>query len=112
MTFTLPNSASANLREHEQVLRSQVFDAVREYYQYKFAEQPFVAGKTYIRNAGKVFDEHELLNLIDASLDFWLTTGRYATQFEQRFAEWMGVKHCVECPHFTQVGRKAPETGR
>jgi CDP-6-deoxy-D-xylo-4-hexulose-3-dehydrase len=42
-----------------------------------------------------VFDDQELVHLVDASLDFWLTTGRYAAEFEQRFAEWMGVKHCL-----------------
>lgn len=75
-------------------LRSQVFAAVREYYQFKFQPLQFIPGKTYIPASGKVFDEHELLKLIDASLDFWLTTGRYANEFEKRFAEWMGVKYC------------------
>jgi len=75
-------------------LRSQVFAAVREYYQFKFQPQQFIPGKTYIPASGKVFDEHELLKLTDASLDFWLTTGRYANEFEKRFAEWMGVKYC------------------
>ncbi len=75
-------------------LRSQVFAAVREYYQFKFQPRQFIPGKTYIPASGKVFDEHELLKLTDASLDFWLTTGRYANEFEKRFAEWMGVKYC------------------
>ena len=75
-------------------LRSQVFAAVREYYQFKFQPQQFIPGKTYIPASGKVFDEQELLKLTDASLDFWLTTGRYANEFEKRFAEWMGVKYC------------------
>jgi CDP-4-dehydro-6-deoxyglucose reductase, E1 len=78
----------------EQELRAQVFAAVREYYQFKFQPRQFIPGKTYIPASGKVFDEHELLKLTDASLDFWLTTGRYANEFEKRFAEWMGVKYC------------------
>jgi dTDP-4-amino-4,6-dideoxygalactose transaminase len=41
------------------------------------------------------FDTAELQYLVDASLDFWLTTGRFAAEFEQKFAEWMGVKHCL-----------------
>ena len=45
--------------------------------------------------SGKVFDDDELVKLVDASLDFWLTTGRYSIEFEQRFAAWMGVKHCL-----------------
>lgn len=79
---------------NETELRSKVFEAVQTYCQFKFQPRPFVPGETYIPASGKVFDEPELLKLVDASLDFWLTTGRYANEFEQRFAEWMGVKHC------------------
>ena len=79
----------------EQDLRSQVFESVRAYYQYKFPEKNFIAEETYVPVSGKVFDEAEVLNLVDASLDFWLTTGRYAAEFEKRFAEWIGVKHCL-----------------
>jgi CDP-4-dehydro-6-deoxyglucose reductase, E1 len=42
-----------------------------------------------------VFDAHELELLVESALDFWLTTGRFATEFEQRFARWMGVRHCL-----------------
>lgn len=79
----------------EEFLRSQVFEAVKNYYQHKFAPKDFVEGKNYVPVSGKVFDESELVNLVDASLDFWLTTGRYAAEFEKRFAEWLGVKHCL-----------------
>ncbi|MDY6786428.1 MAG: lipopolysaccharide biosynthesis protein RfbH [Cyanobacteriota bacterium] len=87
------NPSSKSDRESE--LRSRVFDAVRDYYQHKFSDRPFIPGKTYVPVSGKVFDEAELVRLVDASLDFWLTAGRYATDFESRFAEWMGVKHCL-----------------
>jgi len=79
----------------EQQLRDKVFDAVKEYYQYKFSPRPFVPGQSYVPVSGKVFDEQELVKLVDSSLDFWLTTGRYALEFEERFAEWIGVKHCL-----------------
>ncbi|CCI13681.1 Lipopolysaccharide biosynthesis protein rfbH [Microcystis aeruginosa PCC 9806] len=79
----------------EAELRSQVFQAVQEYYKHKFQPRAFVAGQTYIPASGKVFDEQELVKLVDSSLDFWLTTGRYAAEFEERFAQWMGVKHCL-----------------
>jgi len=52
-----------------------------------------VAGISAVPVSGKVFDDHELRLLVDASLDFWLTTGRYAEEFEERFAKVMGVKH-------------------
>ncbi|MFM6521321.1 MAG: aminotransferase class I/II-fold pyridoxal phosphate-dependent enzyme, partial [Microcystis panniformis] len=79
----------------ETELRSQVFQTVQEYYKHKFQPRAFVAGQTYIPASGKVFDEQELVKLVDSSLDFWLTTGRYAAEFEERFAQWMGVKHCL-----------------
>jgi CDP-6-deoxy-D-xylo-4-hexulose-3-dehydrase len=82
-------------QSQEQQLRDKVFDAVREYYQYKFQPRPFVAGQNYVPVSGKVFDEQELVKLVDSSLDFWLTTGRYALEFEERFAQWIGVKHVL-----------------
>jgi CDP-6-deoxy-D-xylo-4-hexulose-3-dehydrase len=45
--------------------------------------------------AGRVFDEHEILNLIDASLEFWLTSGRFTDQFEERFAKYLGVRKAL-----------------
>jgi CDP-6-deoxy-D-xylo-4-hexulose-3-dehydrase len=89
------NSKSSNFSEQEQQLRNKVFAALLEYYQGKFAQKSFIPGQTYVPVSGKVFDQEELVKLVDSSLDFWLTTGRYATEFEQRFAEWMGVKHCL-----------------
>ena len=79
----------------ESELRAQVLAVVQQYYQVKFAPRTFIPGQTYIPVSGKVFDDQELLKLVDSSLDFWLTTGRYAAEFEERFAKWMGVKHCL-----------------
>jgi CDP-4-dehydro-6-deoxyglucose reductase, E1 len=94
-----PVSTSANLSvslsEQEHQLRSQVFKSVQAYYEFKFKQKQFIPGQTYVPVSGKVFDDDELIKLVDASLDFWLTTGRYASEFEQRFAEWIGVKHCL-----------------
>ena len=84
---------TADPREME--LRDRVFSSVRDYYKHKFAPKTFIPGQTYIPVSGKVFDDSELLHLVDASLDFWLTTGRYAAEFEKQFADWMGVKHCL-----------------
>ena len=96
MTQSVSKSLSkSNHDEQEKNLRSQVFAAVQNYYQFKFAPRSFVPGQTYIPVSGKVFDQDELIKLVDASLDFWLTTGRYAAEFEERFAAWMGNKHCL-----------------
>ena len=76
-------------------LRSRILGLVREYHDAAFAAQEFVAGETQIHFAGRVFDDEELVNLVDASLDFWLTTGRYAEEFERRFARMLGVRHAL-----------------
>ena len=47
-----------------------------------------------ISYASRVYDEKELVNLVDSSLEFWLTAGRYADKFEKEFAEYLGVKYC------------------
>jgi len=58
-------------------------------------QKKFIPGKTYIRYAGRVFDEKEIKNLVDSALDFWLTSGKYAEEFEKKLAEFLGVKHTL-----------------
>lgn len=72
--------------------REQIKQMVAEYYhEFKEKKSPFKAGDR-ISYASRVFDEKEMQALTDATLDFWLTTGRFANQFEKEFAEWIGVK--------------------
>jgi CDP-4-dehydro-6-deoxyglucose reductase, E1 len=78
----------------EEELRQRVIQAAISYYEFKHkAKKPFVSGDR-IPYAGRVFDEKEISALVDSSLDFWLTTGRYAEKFESDFAKFLGVKHC------------------
>jgi CDP-6-deoxy-D-xylo-4-hexulose-3-dehydrase len=80
--------------KQENKLRQDVFEAAIRYYDYKFKDRkPFAPGDP-IKYAGRVFDQHEIINLIDASLDFWLTAGRYAEQFEESLAKYLGVRYC------------------
>ena len=73
--------------------RKEILGAVEAYYHtYKKNEKQFQPGDR-ITYAARVFDEKEMCALVDAALDFWLTTGRYAAQFEQEFAKWLGVKY-------------------
>ncbi len=55
----------------------------------------FIQGNDYIPYAGRVYDEKEMISLVDSALDFWLTAGRYAKQFETEFAEFLGAKYCL-----------------
>jgi len=75
--------------------RQQIIQLVKEYYQETFAEQKKFSQGDRIAYGGRKFDENELVNLVDSSLDFWLTTGRYADRFEKEFAEFLHVKHCL-----------------
>ena len=76
-------------------LRARILDLVSEYAAVAFPTGEFEPGTTDVPVSGKVFDADELRHLVDASLDFWLTTGRFADQFEHAFARWMGVRHAI-----------------
>lgn len=78
----------------EKELRQQILDKTKDYYQLKFAAEKYQKGDL-IPFARRVFNENELVNLIDSSLDFWLTAGRYAKDFECKFAQFMNVEHCI-----------------
>ncbi|MBA4385943.1 MAG: lipopolysaccharide biosynthesis protein RfbH, partial [Anaerolinea sp.] len=75
--------------------RDEILELVREYYQQRFANRSFDAQKDLVHYAGRVFDEQELVNLVDSSLDFFLTANRYAEEFESSFAEFMGVSNAI-----------------
>lgn len=76
-------------------LRKQVRRLVAEYHAEAFAPKPFVAGETPVPVSGRVFDATELQYLVDASLDFWLTSGRFAEEFERGFARFLGVRYAI-----------------
>ncbi|MEI8373154.1 MAG: lipopolysaccharide biosynthesis protein RfbH [Planctomycetota bacterium] len=70
-------------------IRRQIATLVGEYYQAAFAPRPFVPGESPVRYAGRVFDAEELQMAVEASLDFWLTAGRFSEQFESTLAQRM-----------------------
>jgi CDP-6-deoxy-D-xylo-4-hexulose-3-dehydrase len=77
-------------------IRQQILALTREFQQARFAEAgEFEAGISKVPYAGRVFDEHEVVNLVDASLDFWLTHGRYSRDFERGLAGYLGIEHCL-----------------
>jgi CDP-4-dehydro-6-deoxyglucose reductase, E1 len=73
-------------------LREEIRVIVKEYYEVALAPQAFVPGQNSVPVSGKVFDSSELELLVEASLDAWLTTGRFAAQFEREFAAFMGIR--------------------
>jgi CDP-6-deoxy-D-xylo-4-hexulose-3-dehydrase len=77
-------------------IKKEIVKKVKEFYKVqKKKEEKFISGKTRINYAGRVYDEKEMINLVDASLDFWLTAGRYARKFEEEFAKFLGVEYCL-----------------
>jgi CDP-6-deoxy-D-xylo-4-hexulose-3-dehydrase len=83
--------------EASNINRHKILDLVRDHYVEAFPTTEFVPGETAIPVSGKVFDEEEILHLVDASLDFWLTTGRYAAKLERELAKFVGVRHSFLC---------------
>ena len=81
--------------QSEEEARMQIKNLVAEYYiEFKKTEQKktFAPGDR-ISYASRVYDEKEMCSLVDAALDFWLTTGRFSDEFETEFAKWIGVKY-------------------
>lgn len=77
---------------NEAEARSHIKELVASYYHQFKQATPFKPGDR-ISYAARVFDEREMQAATDAVLDFWLTTGRFAEEFERRFAEWLGIKY-------------------
>jgi len=79
----------------EQELRGKISNLVAELHKTRTTEKPFIPGKTPIRYAGRVFDENEIQAAVEASLDFWLTEGRFAEEFQCELAEKVGVEYAL-----------------
>ncbi len=76
-------------------LRQEIFDRVARYYQLAHTQQPFVPGESRVQYAGRVWDAREMVNMVDAVLEFWLTAGRYAQEFERRLGAFLGVREVI-----------------
>jgi CDP-4-dehydro-6-deoxyglucose reductase, E1 len=76
-------------------LREEIIAKTKEYYEAKFGKKEFIAGKSPVNYAGRVFDEREIVNAVDASLDFWLTESHYSKEFARKIASFLGIKHAL-----------------
>jgi len=82
----------------ERVLRELNYRETTRFYEFFHLpkqNKSFNPGETRINYSGRVYDEKEMINLVDSALDFWLTAGRFAKQFEKNLADFLGVKHCL-----------------
>ena len=91
-------SSEVEAREQIRAMVAAYYDAFKRPEQ----EKPFAPGDR-IAYASRVYDEKEMCSLVDAALDFWLTTGRFSEQFEREFAAWIGVKYA----HLVNSGSSA-----
>jgi CDP-6-deoxy-D-xylo-4-hexulose-3-dehydrase len=83
-----------DVTEKESVLREEILRRVREIARLRLSsEGEFVPGKTPVRYAGRVYGEEEMVNLAEASIEFWLTAGRWHRKFERDLAAWYGLPH-------------------
>ena len=77
-------------------LKKQILELTREYYKEVHAQKKeFEPGKSFVHYGGRYFNDEEMVNLVDSSLDFWLTQGPWTHKFERRLADWLGVKYCA-----------------
>ena len=76
-------------------LRKNILEQVKEFAALQTEKEPFVPGETPVRYAGRVYDAAEMVNLVDSSLDFWLTASRYAEDFENDLAEYFDVSDTI-----------------
>lgn len=77
----------------EQQARAEILDMVQEYCKTYHVVKEYTPGDR-IPYAGRVYDESEMMNLVDSALEFWLTAGRYTARFEKEFSDYLGVRYC------------------
>jgi len=76
-------------------LRAQILELVKQYHQAAFPPRDFSAGESPVPVSGRVFDATDMQHLVDSALDFWLTTGRFAAQFEKQLAAYVGARAAI-----------------
>lgn len=81
--------------EKTAALRLKIAALVDEYASLALAPTPFLPGLTAIPPSGKLLDSAEIKNMVEASLDAWLTTGRFNAEFEKKLAAFIGIKHLI-----------------
>ena len=105
-------------------LRHKILQLTSEYYTESFPARQFIPGESPVPVSGRVFDATELQFLVDSGLDFWLTTGRFADEFQRAFSRWWGLRHTIlvnsgssanlvalSCLTASQLGAKALKPG-
>jgi CDP-6-deoxy-D-xylo-4-hexulose-3-dehydrase len=82
------------MTDHKQ-LRKEIIEKTKEFYLARYGDDNYSSGESRVNYAGRVFNAQELMNAVDASLDFWLTEGRYTEQFTEKIADYLGVENVL-----------------
>ncbi|MCF8261064.1 MAG: lipopolysaccharide biosynthesis protein RfbH [Melioribacteraceae bacterium] len=80
-------------KENTTAIRNEILELTKKYYFEKFRNVKFEKGVSHVNYAGRVFDEKELINLVDSSLDFWLTEGRFTEEFTEKISEFLDLEY-------------------
>lgn len=83
------------MNDPDKKIKKEIFSKVKEYYQVNFKAREFIPGKTKINYAGRVFDDKEIINLVDSALDFWLTEGKYCEEFAVKISEYLSIENVI-----------------
>jgi len=89
------STTPVNFQPQLDKLRSQITDLVQQYADVAYVPQSFIPGLTLVPPSGKIIGAQELKNMVEASLDGWLTTGRFNAEFERKLAAFIGVKYLI-----------------
>jgi len=82
------------MKDHNE-LRKEIILKTTEYFHAKFDSVQFTPGKSRVKYAGRVFDENEIVNAVEASLDFWLTEGRFSEQFSEKISDFLNMENVL-----------------
>jgi CDP-6-deoxy-D-xylo-4-hexulose-3-dehydrase len=88
-------TSTVNFQPQLDKIRNQISELVQQYADIAYTPKPFVPGESAVPVSGKVIGAKELQLMVEASLDGWLTTGRFNTMFEERLAKFLGVKYLI-----------------
>ncbi|GAB4469401.1 MAG: hypothetical protein Kow00124_04520 [Anaerolineae bacterium] len=90
-----PPQETEAARSRQAELRDEILERVTEYYRLVHEPRDWKAGRSRVQYAGRVFDEREMRSMTDSVLEFWLTAGRYAEEFEKKLAAYLGVREVI-----------------
>ncbi|MHA1268776.1 MAG: lipopolysaccharide biosynthesis protein RfbH [Candidatus Helarchaeota archaeon] len=83
------------MQDKENEIKKLIFNKITELYNLKKSKSKFIPGESYVPYAGRIYDDKEIISLVDSALEFWLTEGRFARQFEKDFSNFLNCNFTV-----------------